>query len=205
MIWPESIGSHGKLALAWNALAIFSAVSNLMMSPTLTTSRLWLRPYEETDREGFLSLNSDGEVRRHMGGPLEEPRVMELFETFLAKTGSAEWAVVEQATGRYVGHAFLNPASGQEGEAELGFMFITGAWGQGYGTEIAERLLRCAFEGLNYASGFATVDEEHLASTKVLEKSGMSLTSRGCDDLGSYRTYLAHRESWQAALSPSND
>ena len=201
----ESTGSGERLALAWNALAMLPAWSIPDMPPTLTTSRLWLRPYEETDRKGFLILNRDGEVRRHMGGPLAEPRAMELFETFLGTTGRAAWAVVEQATGRYVGHAYLSPASGQDGEVELGFMFVADACGQGYGTELAARLLRYAFEGFDYDSVFATVDEEHLASTKVLEKAGMVLASRGCDDLGSYRTYLAHRETWKAGFASSHD
>ncbi len=175
------------------------------MAPTLTTSRLWLRPYEETDRAGFLLLNRDGDVRRHMGGPLDDSRATELFESFLEQANKQAWSVVEQATGRYIGHAYLSPATGQEGEVELCFMFVTDAWGRGYGTEIAVRLLRCAFEELNYGSVCATVDEEHHASTSVLEKSGMALASRGCDDLGSYRTYLSHRDTWQAPSSTTHD
>ena len=67
------------------------------MTAPLRTARLVLQPYTAADREAFVDLNTDAEVRRHLDGPLEQPQAEQLFERQLA----AEWSwAVTQARAR---------------------------------------------------------------------------------------------------------
>ncbi len=165
------------------------------MTRTLQSDRLLLRPYVPRDAEDFLALNADGEVRRFIGGTITEARSQTLFRSFLQKPKGNVWAVVTQEGRHYVGHAFLGVGTGDD-PPEVGFILRKDVWGRGYGTEVAVRILRHAFDGLSYAAVLATADEDHPASIRVLEKVGMILDSVGCDDLGRYRIYIATREGW---------
>mgnify|MGYP002035887245 CR=1 FL=1 len=168
------------------------------MNRTLETARLLLRPYAARDVEQFVALNSDGEVRRFIGGMITAERARALFSTFLdgSNPKGRTWAIETQEGRYYVGHAFLDVHAGDD-PPEIGFILSKAHWGQGYGSEVAERILRHAFESLYCAVVVATVDEDHPASIRVLEKVGMHLESVGCDDLGRYRIYRATRADWR--------
>jgi hypothetical protein len=47
------------------------------------------------------------------------------------------------------------------------------AWGRGYATEVCKRLLQFAFQGVSMDEVVASVDEDNVASQKVLKKSGL--------------------------------
>ena len=58
-------------------------------------------------------------------------------------------------------------------EMEVGYRFSDSFWGQGYATEVCKKLLRFAFEKVLLEEVVASVDDENLASKRVLEKSGL--------------------------------
>jgi [ribosomal protein S5]-alanine N-acetyltransferase len=64
----------------------------------------------------------------------------------------------------------------ETGETELGYCFKREYWGKGYATEVSQALVKWIFETtkLNHIIGFAA--EENIASRKVLERVGMTLT-----------------------------
>jgi RimJ/RimL family protein N-acetyltransferase len=61
-----------------------------------------------------------------------------------------------------------------EGDIELGYFLKPSAWGKGYATDIARRLLEFAFRESPLEELVASVHDENLASKKVLEKSGFA-------------------------------
>ena len=144
-----------------------------MHIPTLETPRLTWRAYQASDRDGFVALNVDPVARAHMDGPMTPARAQAFFERLLDPTFHV-WAVLA-ASGEYIGHVFLVPSE-EGGDRELGFIFAPPWWGLGLATGAA----RCALEHVLHAhpewSIDATVDLDHPASIRVLEKLGFTRT-----------------------------
>lgn len=161
-----------------------------MQVEPLTTARLRLRPYREGDREEFVELFSDPVVMAHVGGALGPEEARRMFAAILAGThrrALAAW-MVERADGSgLVGHAAL--LRGEAGEAELGFVLRPDSWGQGYATEIARALVAAALAQVPGRPIIATVDIDHVASRRVLEKAGLVLAGSARDDDGAYFRY----------------
>ena len=109
--------------------------------PTLTTTRLRLRPFREADLEAYAAMCADAEVMQFIGagGPVGADvawRHMALFLGAWALRGHGMWALEERASARLVGRVgFLDPP-GWPG-CELGWLLARSAWGQGYAFEAA--------------------------------------------------------------------
>jgi len=91
-----------------------------------------------------------------------------------------------------------------DAEIEIGFFFKPTAWGRGYATEVCKRLLRFAFKEVSLDEVVASVDEENVASKKVLEKSG--LINRGrTRSYGKYSPiYRITRDEWNESIMGSD-
>ncbi len=155
----------------------------------LTTARLRLRPYREADRDEFVELFSDPVVMAHVGGALGPEEARRMFAAILAGThrrALAAW-MVERADGGRVGHAAL--LRGEADEIELGFVLRPDSWGRGFATEIALALVGAARARHPDHSIIATVDIEHVASRRVLEKAGMVLAGTARDEDGDHFRY----------------
>lgn len=153
------------------------------------TERCLLREYESGDRAAFIELNADPSVRRHMNGALSGERANELFEEILEgrNSGRFSWAVIEKSTGDFIGHVFLTDER-EEGR-EFGFMLIQCRWGCGLATEIVQAMIDHIRTGLKLSGIFATVDTDHPASQRVLEKTGFHHLRDESDEAGPYRVY----------------
>jgi RimJ/RimL family protein N-acetyltransferase len=82
----------------------------------------------------------------------------------------------ENSSDRVIGCAGITPFTyAQEANNEFGFALGKFAWGQGYATEIAQHIIKQAFEVLIYARLYATVRRDNYPSKRVLEKLGMQL------------------------------
>lgn len=160
------------------------------MTP-LETPRLVLCPYLPADREFFVDLNCDSEVRRYMNGPLTPPAADQLFSDILAGQAGgldASWAITERGLGAFVGHAFLNRDESHP-FPELGFLLLKQFWGRGYATESARRLVEYSWTELALPGLSASVDCDHAPSQRVLEKAGFRRESTAVDEHGSYYIY----------------
>jgi RimJ/RimL family protein N-acetyltransferase len=154
---------------------------------TLSTQRLTLRPWTVDDADFLFDLYSRWEVQRFIG---REPRVMTDRAEAIARAERLSgldhpvhgvWAITETETGRPHGALLLKelPASGAgeplqpSGETEIGWHLHPDAWGHGYATEAAERVLEHAFEsGLQRV--LAVTHPQNLASQRVALRIGMS-------------------------------
>ena len=154
-----------------------------------TTPRLRLRPYREADGDEFVELFSDPLVMAHVGGALGPEEARRMFAAILAgshRRALAAW-MVEQKDGGRVGHAAL--LRGEEGEVELGFVLRPDSWGRGFATEIARALIAAALGRDPEAPVIATVDIDHVASRRVLEKAGMVMAGTARDEDGAHFRY----------------
>lgn len=147
-----------------------------MLMRIITTERLFLRNWQENDFELARRLWADADVMTFLGGPLSDEKVREKMHAEMAcfeKHGMQYWPVFEKQTGEFVGCCGLRPwvYTPPEGH-ELGFHLIKPKWGQGYASEVAQEVVKCAFEKLQLHMLRAGHHPEHLTSKKVLLKLG---------------------------------
>jgi ribosomal-protein-alanine N-acetyltransferase len=102
--------------------------------------------------------------------------------------GIGIWCISDRRTSEKLGEAYLLPlpvdeedtdfslvVMGQmpDAEIEIGYFLKRSAWRHGYATEVCKRLLQFAFQEVSLNEVVASVDEDNVASKKVLEKSGL--------------------------------
>jgi RimJ/RimL family protein N-acetyltransferase len=153
------------------------------MQVFLETDRLLLRRFTETDVEHLVDLDSDPAVMRYITGgrstSREEvehdilPAFLRYYERF---AGFGFWAVIEKATGEFLGWFHFRPEEGSDpDEVELGYRLRKAAWGKGYATEGSRALIDKGFTELGVRRVFASTMVVNIASRRVMEKSGLTL------------------------------
>ena len=151
-------------------------VNRVLILPRLT-ERLVLRDFRPGDFGAVHAYASDPEVARRMfWGPREEAEPKEYLERMLASQREGprtvwELAVVRRADGRPIGASDLTLED--ERTADLGYVLGREAWGRGYATEAALRMVRAGFRELGLRRIFAVCEVGHAASARVLRKAGL--------------------------------
>ncbi len=144
-------------------------------APTLTTDRLRLRPFEDTDASGLFALHSDAVVLRYWDSPAwSEPARAERFIAAcrqMAEEGTGARLAVE-SDGTFLGWCSVSRWNPEFRSAALGYCYNEAAWGHGYGTEAARALLGWAFDAMDLNRVQAEADTRNAASGRVLEKLG---------------------------------
>ena len=163
------------------------------LSP-FSTARLFFRPLVLSDAPGMLALDSDPVVHRYLGGIggnmaatlADSEAVIRLIQAQYAAVGLGRWAVVERASGEFVGWAGLKlvagPINGQRDFFDLGYRLRPLFWGQGYGSEAALAWRRAGFEDLQLPRLCAYADVRNAASCRILEKIGLQPGNTFVDD-----------------------
>jgi RimJ/RimL family protein N-acetyltransferase len=152
----------------------------------LTTDRLRLRAYRETDAEAHLPIYSREDVSRFL---LQDPWTAEVAETEIAKrlprtgleTESRALAlVIETADGldslegsRVIGDIAIWLEDGSDEKAEIGWILDPAAGGHGFATEAAIAMLNVAFDHYRLHRVFAQLDSRNTASAKLATRVGM--------------------------------
>jgi RimJ/RimL family protein N-acetyltransferase len=152
----------------------------------LTTDRLRLRAYRETDAEAHLPIYSREDVSRFL---LQDPWTAEVAETEIAKrlprtgleTESRALAlVIETADGldslegsRVIGDIAIWLEDGSDEKAEIGWILDPAAGGHGFATEAAIAMLNVAFDHYGLHRVFAQLDSRNTASAKLAQRIGM--------------------------------
>jgi RimJ/RimL family protein N-acetyltransferase len=154
------------------------------MNVFLETERLLLRRFTHDDVDNLYNLDRDPEVMRYITGctttPREEvehvdlPAFMSYYDRF---DGYGFWAAIDKSTNQFLGWFHLRPQEGDSvDQPELGYRLRREVWGMGYGTEGARALIRKGFTDLGAERVVAMAFRDNLASRRVMEKSGMTLT-----------------------------
>ena len=153
------------------------------MQALLETDRLLLRRFTEVDEDALFDLDSDPEVMRFLSGGAPTPRDVirnDILPRFLRYDerfpGYGVWAAVEKATGEFSGWFSFQPSGEASDEVRLGYRLSRAAWGKGYATEGSKALIRKGFSELDVRRVVATTYEDNVASRRVMEKVGMTLS-----------------------------
>lgn len=151
-----------------------------MSEVVIETERLLLRKLTEQDAELFFQLNSDPEIMRYTG----EDCLTDLQQALnvlrerplrdYQKFGYGRLACILKDTNEFIGWCGLKCLEELD-EVDVGYRFFPRFWGRGLGTEASRACVQYGFEVLKlpYIIGIAL--PENVASTRVLEKSGLQL------------------------------
>jgi RimJ/RimL family protein N-acetyltransferase len=146
----------------------------------LSTPRLSLRRFRESDAEAFSRYRSDPAVARYQDWdspyPVEQAR---RFVTVMAREPAdvpGEWlqiAVTMAGDDALVGDCAFSPQAHEPRAVEIGFTIAPEHQGRGYAREAVSSLLRYLFEQLGKHRVIASCDPRNTPSVNVLETVGM--------------------------------
>lgn len=144
---------------------------------TFRTARLSaerLRPEHLAD---LCRMYQDPQVMATLGGPRSEEQTQKYLQDALdhwERHGFGIWVLRDPDGGRFAGRAGLRrlQVSGND-EVEVLYALMPEFWGKGLATEIAQALVRIAFERLGLAEVVSFTLPTNRASQRVMEKAGL--------------------------------
>ncbi|MGD8813557.1 MAG: GNAT family N-acetyltransferase [Anaerolineales bacterium] len=151
-----------------------------MQIPTITTSRLVLRPFSEDDDKRLHGILAEKDILRYFPNPGTPTldQVRKLIANQLKhweEHGFGWWAVEPIGEGMLIGWNGLQYLPDTD-EIEVGYLLSKSHWNQGLATEGAQAGLEFAFGNLGLKQVVAIVHPENMASQRVIEKLGMNFT-----------------------------
>jgi RimJ/RimL family protein N-acetyltransferase len=149
----------------------------------ITTDRLLMRRWQDSDREPFAALNADPETMRYFPETLSQAAsdaFVDRMEASFDAQGFGLWALELAATGEFIGFAGLNPLpDGVPGSGmEVGWRLARHAWHHGYATEAATAALDVAFGGARLAEVWSMTAVLNEPSIAVMRRIGMTEVGR---------------------------
>ena len=153
----------------------------------LTTERLVLRPWKETDAESLYEYAKDPDIGPSAGWPVHQ-NIAESREVIKnVFQGKECYAVCEKGTDRAIGAIELKlngstDTTEQDNECELGYWLGKPFWGRGYIPEAAEELIHHGFEDLGMTTIWCRYYDGNEKSKRVQEKLGF-LYHHTCDEV----------------------
>lgn len=193
-------------------------MTGVIQTVILTTSRLTLRPWRESDREPFARMNADPQVMEFLAtrpSREESDAMVDRIETLFREHGFGLWAAELRRDGAFNG-AFIGfvgfdiPSYEAPYSEELGWRLAVEHWGQGLATEGAQAVVGYAFQTLGFREIVATTVPANTRSRRVMEKLGMTHDSandfehpllREGHSLRRHVLYRLRRVDWQAQRS----
>lgn len=141
------------------------------------TDQLLIRETIDSDISELYRIGTDQAVRKYIA-PMQPTLEEEIVYTkayvrhMYAFYDFGLWTVLEKdAYGqeRVIGRAGLFPSERLAGQIEMGYMIAPECQGNGYGKEVAETVLRYAFNVLDLEEVHLFVEKENKASVKLAE------------------------------------
>lgn len=145
----------------------------------LTTARLRLRSWRESDHEPFAAMNADERVMEHFPRPLDRGQsdaMAARASAHLDSRGWGLWAVETRDSGRFIGFAGLAAPAWQAQFTpciEVGWRLAIDAWGHGYATEAAREAVHFGFDEAGLAEIVSFTSLANTRSIAVMERLGM--------------------------------
>jgi RimJ/RimL family protein N-acetyltransferase len=178
---------------------------------TLSTERLILRPWRESDLEPFAAMNADPEVMRFFPRTLDRAGSDALaarISGFLDEHGWGLWAAEVKDGAAFIGFIGLQPPAFEAHftpAVEVGWRLDRRHWGRGYAPEGAAAALDHAFGPLGLGEVVSMTIPANLPSQRVMQKLG--LTRDPADDFDHpnlpdwehrrHVLYRIRRETWR--------
>jgi len=148
-----------------------------MNAPRLDTPRLILRSMEPADFDAFAAMMADQEVARFITLDQKAQDRMDAWRTMAYAMGHwlmrgfGMWAVVEKASGRFIGRVGPNYPEGWP-DREIGWALAREDWGKGYATEAAGAAMEYEFAVLRWPRAISIIHPENTRSAAVARRLG---------------------------------
>ena len=148
---------------------------------TLTSERLHLRPVTKRDFSTIAEMDSDPDVMRYLCLKSPVPSYEQALEEahymleLRAPSGGGTWAITCRTTQTFFGWVWV-VLLGDVPYVDLGYRLAPRFWGHGYATEAGRQVAHHAFLDLGIPDLTALIHPLNLASARVVEKVGLSLT-----------------------------
>jgi RimJ/RimL family protein N-acetyltransferase len=163
----------------------------------LSTDRLLLRQWRESDREPFAAMNADPAVMEHfteLQTREQSDALIDRNTPAIDERGWGLWALELRETGEFIGFTGLSVPSFEAHfmpAVEIGWRLTKGAWGNGYATEAAKAALAHGFgpAGLDEIVSFTATT--NVPSQRVMQRIGMTHDEAG--DFDHVRLPAGHR------------
>ena len=151
-------------------------MKNLKPAPTeLHTTRLLLRPFQETDVIDGQAYRNDAEFVRYLPTPL--PFTLQDAEAWVARNMSEPWELFPTFAivlgDRLIGTVNFNVYPDTR-IAMLGYAIGRKWWGSGIATEAGQAAITYAKETFDLVRIWASTDARNVRSQRVLEKLGFT-------------------------------
>jgi len=153
------------------------------MKVFVETERIILREILPADAAGMFELDSNPIVHKYLGNtPVknieQSAKMIENIRAQYINQGIGRWAVVEKASGDFMGWSglklnFERSYNGRSNFHDIGYRLIPKYWGKGYATESALVALDYGFNKLNLDNIVGLADVDNLASNAILKKIGL--------------------------------
>lgn len=143
----------------------------------LKTERVSFSRWNTDDYSLAESIWGDKQVAKFISanGSFSEREIRERLQAEIqnqTKYGVQYWPVFCVRTNDFIGCGGLRPYQFNNGIYEIGFHLRTKYWGNGYGTEVAQAVIRYAFDILKVSNLFAGHNPNNLGSARLLTKLG---------------------------------
>lgn len=145
----------------------------------ISTERLGLRRWVESDIKPFIEINTDPDVMKYYPSVLsaeESIAMVDRIDDHFNKRKFGLFAVELKSTNQFIGYtgfsipgfiSFFTPC------VEIGWRFNKNHWGKGYATEAANACLDYGFRNHDLQKVFSFTSVFNQKSIKVMERIGM--------------------------------
>ena len=178
----------------------------------LTTNRLLLREFEESDWTAVLAYQSDPLYLRYYAWMDRTKEDVKAFvKMFLEQQKERprtkfQLAVIPKDNNQLIGNCGIRINNPEMREANIGYELDSRFWGLGYATEAAQAILQFGFEELGLHRIYASTVGVNKGSARVLEKLGMRREAHELEKefiKGHWRdslTYAMLEQEWRKVL-----
>ena len=169
--------------------------------PPPSTARLVLREFTPDDVEAMHALDGDPRVMRYIGDGGTSTRadaeaaIARVLRRYVEHPRQGVWHVSRRDTGRFIGWVSLKFA-GDSPDVEVGYRYVHNAWGHGFATEAARRMLERGFDAVGLDRIIGVTHPDNAASQRVLTKIGMQDAGWGRYYDHDLRLFAIERKRW---------
>ena len=141
----------------------------------LETNRCKLLALEEYDYSEVRQLYLNEEVRRFLGGPIDENSYRSRFIDMLHSNGNSYyWVIRRKQDNAFIGLVSLDNHH-NDVDMEVSYQILPEWWGLGYATEVVTSIIAYSFQELGLPRVIAETQVANEASCQLLRRVGMKL------------------------------
>ena len=159
----------------------------------METKRTNFALFQIEDIDDILEMYADKDTFKYIGplaGLTRDQYIKRLHKKRKEITDSNgfHWISRDKTDNSLIGMLNLNQMAGSD-RMFMGYQVRTRLWGQGYGIELAQKIVDIAFNDQAYTEIFALIESENIASRKILQRLNFEIFDKKEEDNLILETY----------------